>query len=274
MAALDDGPVTAESLLGQVLGLTRAQLLARPEAPLAPGQAATFEGLVTRAALGEPLAYLTGRREFYGLDFDVDVNVLVPRPETELLVDLARAARPRRALDVGTGSGCIAVALAVHLPEAAITASDVSNEALQVARQNARRYGVDGRMEFVVSDLLAFIRTPTSDFRLPTSSSQPPFDLICANLPYIDPQELLGLPVARFEPWLALDGGPGGLTLVERLLRAAPPALAPGGLLLLEIGAGQGPAAVTLAGAAFPDARVTVERDLAGFDRVLAVRPR
>jgi len=263
LAAIDDGDVTAAALLARVTGLTRTEVLARPETVLKTDQSAELDGLVERAARGEPLAYLTGQREFYGLAFDVDRRVLVPRPETEELVDLALAARPRRVLEVGTGSGCIAVALAVHLPQAALTATDVSPEALAVARHNAQRHGVAHRIQFVQSDLLACMNFGTPDLQL--------FDLIVANLPYIDSAELRALPVADFEPRLALDGGPGGLALIARLLSQAPAALASGGRLLLEIGATQGAAALALAPGAFPAARARVERDLAWLDRVLVI---
>ena len=271
LAPLDDAHLTATALLAHVFGLTRTQLLARPELPLAPEQATAFAALLARAAQGEPLAYLTGQREFYGLEFEVDARVLVPRPETELLVDRARAARPARVLDVGTGSGCIAVALAVHLPQAALTASDVSASALAVASRNAQRHHVADRIRFVQSDLLNAWQPPASGFRLLTSDFQPPFQLICANLPYIDPVELRALAVSRFEPQLALAGGRGGLALIERLLSQAPSALAPGGRLLLEIGASQGPAALALARGAFPAAAISLERDLAGLDRLLVI---
>jgi len=263
LAAIDDGDVTAAALLARVTGLTRTEVLARPETVLKTDQSAELDGLVERAARGEPLAYLTGQREFYGLAFDVDRRVLVPRPETEELVDLALAARPRRVLEVGTGSGCIAVALAVHLPQAALTATDVSPEALAVARHNAQRHGVAHRIQFVQSDLLACMNFGTPDLQL--------FDLIVANLPYIDSAELRALPVADFEPRLALDGGPGGLALIARLLSQAPAALASGGSLLLEIGAAQGAAALDVARGAFPAASARVERDLAGLDRVLVI---
>jgi release factor glutamine methyltransferase len=263
LAVLDDGDVTAAALLARVTGLTRTEVLARPETVLKTDQSAALEGLVERAARGEPLAYLTGQREFYGLAFDVDRRVLVPRPETEKLVDLALAAQPRRVLEVGTGSGCIAVALAVHLPQAALTATDISPEALVVARHNAQRHGVADRIQFVQSDLLGCMEFGTPDRQL--------FDLIVANLPYIDSSELRELPVADFEPRLALDGGPGGLALIARLLSQAPAALASGGRLLLEIGATQGAAALALARGAFPAASARVERDLAGLDRVLVI---
>ena len=170
------------------------------------------------------------------------------------------------------------------MPTFASTASDLSAQALQVAGRNAQRHGVAERITFVQSDLLdAFplpdrpassLTLPTSDFRPPTSDFHPHFDLIAANLPYIDPDELSTLPVARFEPRLALDGGPGGLALIERLLRQAAAVLAPSGRLLLEIGAGQGPAALALARGAFPAAAARVEPDLAGLDRLLVIETR
>jgi len=262
--AADDAPaLTAQALLAQVLGLTRTQVLTQPERVLSAAEQAAFASVVARAAAGEPLAYLLGRREFYGLTFEVNPHVLVPRPETELLVDLARARHPRRALDVGTGSGCIAVALAVHVPQVEITALDVSPEALALARRNAATHGVAERVHFVQSDLLAALAA--------VANPAPPFDLLCANLPYIDTTELRALPVSTHEPALALDGGPGGLVLIERLLAQAPPYLKPGAALLLEIGATQDAAALALARAAFPAAEVRVERDLAGLDRVVVV---
>jgi release factor glutamine methyltransferase len=217
-----------------------------------------------RAAAGEPLAYLTGHREFYGLDFLVDARVLVPRPETETLVDLARAHAhphaPTRILDVGTGSGCLAVAVARHLPSAHVTATDISAGALAVARRNADRHGVSDRVTFVQSDLL-------SDCRLQTSS----FTLLLANLPYIASSDLPRLPVSEHEPRLALDGGSEGLDLIRRLLADAPRVLSSNGGLLLEIGADQGQAVSALARTAFPAAQIRVHRDWAGLDRVVAI---
>lgn len=259
----DSPALTAQVLLAHVTGLTRTQVLARPEQALTPEQQDAFEALVARAAAGEPLAYLTGEREFYGLAFAVNPHVLVPRPESELLVDLGALSRPRRVLDVGTGSGCLAVTLAVRLPEASVTAIDLSPEALALSRRNAARHQVDRRVNFVQSDLLAAW--------LPPHVPPPAFDLIVANLPYIDTDELRGLDVRRHEPWSALDGGPGGLRVIGRLLAQAPPFLAPGGQLLLEIGATQGRAAVALASAAFPAAQVILHHDLAGLHRVVAV---
>ncbi len=154
LAGTDAAALTAQVLLAHVTGLTRTQVLARPELPLTPEQRQRFAALVARAAAGEPLAYLTGQREFYGLDFWVNQHVLVPRPETELLVDLAVPHRPSRVLDVGTGSGCLAVSLAARLPAAAVTAVDISPQALALARRNAERHGVQPRVAFILSDLL------------------------------------------------------------------------------------------------------------------------
>ena len=256
--------LTAEVLLAHVLGVTRTRLLSRPEQPLASEIRARFEGLVARAAAGEPLAYLTGCREFYGLDFVVDTRALVPRPETELLIDLGlshpHTHTPTHILDVGTGSGCLAVTLAVHCPSARLTAVDLSADALGLARLNARRHGVSDRITFLQSDLLSFC--------LSLSLS---FDLLCANLPYLPSAELPGLPFARFEPGLALDGGPDGLDLIRRLLAEAPRVMASGGCLLLEINDEKAASVCAIARAAFPRARVIVHKDLAGLDRVVAI---
>lgn len=269
LGGIDDGRLTAQALLAHVLGVPRAHLLAHPERNLTLQEHTEYMALVARAARGEALAYLTGEREFCGLSFWVDGRVLVPRPETEQLVELALAARPadgRRwlLLDVGTGSGCLAVTLAVRAAEAAweveVTATDISAEALEVARRNAQRHGVEARIKFIQGDLLAGVLPP------------PRFDLVCANLPYIDSGELQQLDVFKHEPRQALDGGPGGLALIERLLAQAPAVLASGGCLLLEIGATQGQAAAGLARRAFPQGDVRVYPDLSGLDRVVVAR--
>jgi release factor glutamine methyltransferase len=268
LAGIASPRLTAEALLAHVLGVSRTQLLAQPERPLPDEAQLKFDQLVRRAAEGEPLAYLTGVREFHGLEFVVNPHVLVPRPETELLVDEAlrflTAERAegveKKVLDVGTGSGCIAVTIAAKCPAAGVTALDISEDALTVARANAQRHNVANRIAFFKSDLLAAIRY------LPTA-----FHLLCANLPYIASDELRELPVAKHEPRLALDGGPDGLLWVRRLLPDAPRVMAPGGLLLLEIGAAQGSAAAALAQAAFPTSRVTVLKDYAGLDRIVRI---
>ncbi len=273
-ASVDSPRLTAEVLLAHVLRLTRTQLLSRLEQNIPSDALAHFDRLMQRATAGEPLAYLIGQREFCGLDFFVNAQVLIPRPETELLVDLAlnppppagegmgvrEKSEPIRILDVGTGSGCIAVTLAVRLPSAHITALDAAPEALAVARHNAERHKVAYRVTILRSDLLSALRDPLSAY-----------DLICANLPYIPSDELRQLPVARYEPRPALDGGPDGLDVIRRFLLEAPRAVASHGRVLLEIGAAQGAAVSELARAAFPEGVVEVHQDLAGLDRIISV---
>ncbi|GAB4204166.1 MAG: peptide chain release factor N(5)-glutamine methyltransferase [Roseiflexaceae bacterium] len=251
----------AELLLAHTLGWSRARVLAEGRIELDPAQQARFAALVDRRAALEPVAYLVGQREFYGLDFEVTPAVLVPRPETELLVE--RALEFARNLpagaqiaDIGAGSGAIAVALAVHLPQARISAVDLSAEALAVAGRNAARHGVAGRVRLLQGDLLAPLDSPV--------------DLLVSNPPYTVLAEI-DEGVRRHEPHLALDGGPDGLELYRRLLAAAPPLLRPGGAVLLEIGATQAETVSALARQHFPDARVTVEQDLAGHDRVVII---
>jgi release factor glutamine methyltransferase len=253
----------AQVLLAFVLEKPRAWVLAHPEAILTPDQERRLGESQARLEQGEPLPYVLGRWEFYGLDFSVNPSVLIPRPETELLVEHALAwlrAAPgsRQALDVGTGSGCIAVALAVHLPDLHVVASDISQEALKTTRLNAAHHGVANRVVCVQSHLI-----PTTDRA---------FDLICANLPYIPAEKLKELKVAQWEPRLALDGGQDGLKLIRDLLFRNPNSLARGGLLLMEIEASQGSAAWSLAKAAFPRAEVTLLPDLAGHDRLVKVQ--
>jgi release factor glutamine methyltransferase len=252
----------AQVLLAHVTGKPRSWILAHPEADLSPDEVHTLENALKRLEAGAPLPYVLGHWEFYGLDFIVTPATLIPRPETELLVVEALRwlrSQPGRhwALEVGTGSGCISIALAVNAPGLSILASDISLPALQIARQNARWHGVAQRLLWVQTDLIP-----------PTHRH---FDMICANLPYIPTEQLELLPVAQREPRQALDGGPDGLLAIHRLLQAAPRHLAPGGLLILEIEASQGKAARELARASFPGAEVQVLADLAGWDRLLRV---
>ena len=254
-------------LLAHVLGQPRAWVLAHPEAPLTEAQTREWKAALAHLRRGDPLPYVLGRWEFYGLEFIVTPEVLIPRPETELMVEQALSwlharlgaggASACRAVDVGCGSGCVAIALAANTPGLQVTAVDLSPQALEVARRNVELHGLAGRVTLVQADLLP---------------QQPPiFDLICANLPYIPREKLDDLPVAHWEPPLALDGGPDGLALIRRLLRQTPAHLAPGGLLLLEIESSQGPAALLLAQEAFPRARVDLLQDLAGLDRLVRV---
>jgi len=272
-----------------VLGWDRARLLAHPEYTLTAAEEERFASLLARRQAREPLAYILGRREFYGLNVIVDERVLVPRPETEMLVEQTLAwVRRREGLrgrgygtreglsplssplspdpspltlaDVGTGSGCVAVALAVHLPQAAIYALDASADALTVAAANVARHGVAGRVRLLPGDLLQ---------PLPER-----VDVIAANLPYVRRDELPTLPpeVRDYEPRAALDGGPDGLDSIRRLLAQAPAHLRPGGAIFLEIGAAQGKAASDLAHQHLPQATVDVLSDYAGHDRVLRVQ--
>jgi release factor glutamine methyltransferase len=218
-----DAGLDVQTVLAFVLDRPRSWVLAHPEFRLNADQIAQAGLWVERLVKGEPLAYLTGKREFFGLDFTITPHVLVPRPETELLVELALGwlcAHPdrRRAIDVGTGSGCIAAALTYHVPDLQVTAVDFSRAALRVARDNFKRLDLADRITLVQSDLLTgFGRR---------------FDLICANLPYIPTDTLPTLPVSRYEPRLALDGGERGLDVIQRLIDCVHERLSPGGLLL------------------------------------------
>jgi release factor glutamine methyltransferase len=252
----------AQLLLAHLLGVNRSWILAHPESELTPEQLVTLENTAARLESGEPLPYLLGHWEFYGLDITVSPAALIPRPETELMVEQAIAwlrLRPAggRVCDVGCGSGCVAVALAANLPGLQVTASDISPAAVELARHNVARHGLADRVQVVLADLLP--ETPAA------------FDLICANLPYIPSDRLAGLPVARWEPISALDGGPDGLDVIRRLLGIAPQRLAPDGLLLMEIEAGQGAATSLLARRFFPHRHVQVLPDLSGLDRLVRV---
>lgn len=260
LAPVTDTPrLEAESLLAFVTASSRTALLAHPERLLTADEQALYEQLVAQRAGGIPLPYLTRRVEFYGLEFTVTPDVLIPRPETEILVERALEREPRTVIDVGTGSGCVAVTLAVHLPHARVWATDLSGAALRVAAANACRHGVADRVAFIQADLLSPLRGPV--------------DLVISNPPYVAEEEWSSLPasVREYEPRLALYGGRGGLEVIRRLLRDAPRLLQRGGTLLVEIGASQGSQAAALARACVPQACVRIHPDLAGRDRVLEV---
>jgi len=255
--------ITTQALLSHATGYQKAWLAAHHEAPLSIEQAYRFAAAIARAADGEPLAYITGEREFGMLSFHVEPGVLVPRPETESLVDEVvhwvhvHVSGAPRIIDVGTGSGVIAVSLAARLPHAYVVASDITMRALKVTRINAERHRVMQRIGLVQGSLLEPFAGP--------------FDVIAANLPYIDSSELTELDVGVWEPLEALNGGSGGLALVDALLRQSPSRLAVGGLIALEIGYNQGLQAVEMCVKAFPEARVTLHQDLAGLDRIITV---
>lgn len=252
----------AQLLLTQVVHQPRAWVLAHPEASLLRNQALAFVEALGRLCRGEALPYVLGWWEFFGRRFRVTAGVLIPRPETELLVEGALTALHRRppsgwVLDLGTGSGCIAVTLALESPEYRIIAADLSADALRVARWNAQRYDVESQIRFVLADLMQPFRGP--------------FDLICANLPYIPSGSVEALDVGRREPRLALDGGVDGLASIRRALVALPGRLTPNGTALFEIQADQGESALGAARAALPGAKVSVRADLAGRDRLLVI---
>jgi release factor glutamine methyltransferase len=277
-AGMETPRLDAELLLGHALGVDRTAVVAHADAPVGDGAAAAYREFVERRATGEPVAYIRGLKEFHGIAFAVDPRALIPRPETELLVDIAvaevmrrlvadggRGGRPPlRVLDVGTGSGAIAVALAVALrtkrvppEEVEITAVDISPEALDVARENAVGHAVGDRLLFATADLV------------------PPLDhdgwaIVAANLPYVRTDALAGLPApTTFEPAIALDGGADGLDVVRRLIDVLPRILQPGGLAVLEIGSDQEAAITDLVGARLEAWTCVIEHDLSGLPRVV-----
>jgi release factor glutamine methyltransferase len=276
----------AEVLLAYAIGAERTIILAHPELTVGDGPSAVFEEALTRRSAGEPVAYIRGIKEFFGLALAIDGRALIPRPETERLVEAGRAAvmtrlsapgrarnpAPVRIVDVGTGSGAIIVALAVELRrrkvnlarDVALMATDASSDALGLARENAVGHAVADVIEFVEADLLP-----------PAPDHGGPIDVVLANLPYVRSDAIGGLPVAAsFEPVIALDGGPDGLAVARRLLGLLPRALTDDGVALLEIGADQGTAAPAAVEEILPGWAASVETDLAGLPRVLRVARR
>jgi len=261
----DTPSLDAQVLLAHILEKPRSWVLAHPEADLSSEQQAALSQTLSQLETGTPLPYVIGHWEFYGLEFTVSPAVLIPRPETELLIEEALTwlrAHPncRSAADIGTGSGCIAVTLAKHINNLKVIGTDISEKALEIAGTNANMHGVANQIKFDQSDLFSQLSTIHSSL-----------NLICANLPYIPTTTLHSLKVYGREPTLALDGGPDGLNTIRELLKQAPQHLAPTGLLLLEIDASQGIAALCLAQEAFPDANVELLPDLAGHDRLIRV---
>ena len=259
----DQAAIDAEVLARHATGWDRPTYLTRRDEPALAAVASSYDNAITRRERREPVAYITGTREFWGLDFHVTPAVLIPRPETEFVVEAALGrlndrTRAWRIADVGTGSGCLAVALAHELSRAQVTAIDISSEALDVARRNARRLGVEARVSFVETSLLE---------RVPG-----PFDLIVANPPYVPASHAptLSPDVRDHEPRPALYGhGEDGLDEIRALLAQAPSRLVEGGVLLMEFGFGQGDA-VRAALADVPGLRlVQVLRDLQGHERTL-----
>jgi len=256
-----DAPrLTAELLLAHLLQVERVKLYMDLERPLSREELGAYRAMIQKRLAGEPTQYLVGAKEFYGRRFEVDARVLIPRGETELLVEAALRAVPRdapaRVLDLCTGSGCVAVSIAAERPQASVWATDLSADALAVAKANAARHQVDGRVSFFAGDLFAAVPPDAT------------FDVVVSNPPYVKRGDLPGLQKeVQKEPVLALDGGPDGLEVIRRIIDAALPRLKAGGLLALEIGDEQGAALnELLVRAGYHDVRI--EKDLARHDRL------
>ncbi len=265
-AGSDTSHLDAQVILAYVLEVERSWLFAHYDYKLNPSQTNIYTELVARRAAAEPVAYIVGRREFYGLDLTVDHRVLIPRPETELLVDAvldhieSRADGAVHMVDVGTGSGAIALAVATNCPDARIYAVDISADALAVAQTNVDRLDARGQIMLLQGDLLAPVPQPV--------------DIIAANLPYINSQEYDGLAagVREYEPQVALEAGPEGLDAIRRLLAGAPAFLRPGGVIFLEIGYDQGQVVPALVKTMIPSAKyVGLHQDYHGHDRLVVV---
>ncbi len=269
---VDQPRLSAELLLSHVLNVARIKLYTEYERAVGPAQLRVFRDLVRRAGEQEPIAYLTGKGHFFNLELDVTRDTLIPRPDTETLVEnVLQTVRHQpgmeaaRVLDLCTGSGCIALAIAKHLKSSTVLAVDISDKAVAVARKNVERLGLGDRVTVEVGDLFAPLKQVV-DAR--------PFDMIVANPPYIASDQMAGLDrsVRDYEPLIALDGGPDGLVIHRRILEKAADHLVPGGRIFLEIAFDQGEAARQLAGAfpVFKEPRVL--KDYGGRDRVLALK--
>jgi release factor glutamine methyltransferase len=263
VAEVDEPRLAVEVVLAHALEVSRTQLLTRTDEPLTPDQLIRAQRDLDRLVNGEPLAYVVGHKEFYDVDLLTDPRALIPRPETECLIEHALQAvadHPAPLIaDVGTGCGAIAVTLAKHLPHAHVIATDLSPDALDLARENARHIGVADRIEFRAGSLLEPITEA--------------LDLLAANLPYIDDKDwpYLAKTIRGHEPKMAFLGGPDGLDLVRGLLRDAPRVTHLDSLILLEIGAYQGDAVTEIARQHFPRAYIEIKPDYAGLDRLAVI---
>lgn len=260
----DDPALSCQVLLARCLKQSRTWVMSHPEHVLSDQHIADLETTFSQLDSGVPLPYVIHHQSFFGLDFFVDKNVLIPRPETELLVEEAirwgkQYDKPVRALDVGTGSACIPISIAHHVTDIHFYAVDISFKALQVARKNINHFHLSAQIECIQGNLLDPIKSD--------------FDLICANLPYIPSHKLAHLAVARNEPLLALDGGADGLDLIRRLMNQISTVSSTDSLCLLEFEAEQGDAIDNLAQNYFPRAKIQRIKDLAGHDRILRIEP-
>ena len=258
---IEDTPLESELLLRHTLKINRVQLYLDLSRELSPKQEKIFWHLIKRRLNGEPTAYITGHREFYGLDFYVNPGVLIPRPESELLVEKAINLAYQHPIstiaEIGTGCGAIAISLALNLPEAKIYATDISAPALKVALFNCQKHGVANRICLLQGNMLDPLPEPV--------------DLIVANLPYVKESELSETGTADFEPMVALNGGAAGLEKIRQLCQQAGSKLRSQGCLLLEMGQGQGKAVTTLLRSLFPSVAVEVTPDLSGIERVVSL---
>jgi len=250
------------AIIGYVLNKPSHIGLSHPEIYLSDLNEKELYVLFYRLLAGEPLPYLIGKQEFFGIDFNVTPSVLIPRPETELMVEIALEwlkKENRRTLiaDVGIGSGCISVTLAKHLPNTSIIGTDISFQALQVAKGNIKKNKLENQIQLIQTNLLSGLSTR--------------FDCICANLPYIPTNTLSSLSVRNFEPSLALDGGDDGLRLIEPLLYQAKNLIRSGGQILLEIESTLSSSVFTLASLVFRDASIKIHTDLAGLPRLVQI---
>lgn len=262
-AASQEPASSINALIGFVLNKPVHFGISHPETSLSPAEETWLNVLLDRLLSGEPLAYLIGRQEFFGIDFKVTPDVLIPRPETELLVEKAvdwlQTKRGNVLVaDVGTGSGCIAAAIGRQIPSARIVGTDFSYNALQIAKKNIQSLELENRISLVQSDLMA--------------SLQYHFDCICANLPYIPTEILSALRVKKFEPLAALDGGHDGLKYFGPLLYQTRSRLKPDGQVLLEIEATRSQAMIDLAALVFPSASIRIHNDLAGLPRLVQIQ--
>ena len=257
---IEDARLESELLIRHTLKISQVQLYLDLDRKLSPNQEQTFWQLIRRRLGGEPTAYITKHREFYGLDFYVSPDVLIPRPESELLVEMALDLIQNRPVptiaEIGTGCGAVAISLALKLPRAKIYATDISALALKVALFNCQRHGVVDRICLLHGDMLDPLPEPV--------------DLVVANLPYVDKLEMPES--ANFEPLLALDGGSDGLEKIYQLCQQVTDMLRPDGYLLLEIGQGQGKGVTTYLHSLFSSAKIKIAPDLSGIERVVSLR--
>jgi len=276
LTPISDTPaLDASVLIAHIIDQPRTWVVAHPELTLTTKQQNQLDDSLIHLELGEPFPYVLGHWEFFGLEFDVTPDVLIPRPETEILVEkaitwLQEFPGRRTIADIGTGSGAIAISIAVNIPDARVLATDISPKALEIAQKNACKFNVDKQIEFIECDLF-----PTEALLINRKSlfanRNPSFDLICANLPYIPSETLHNLPVFGREPTLALDGGADGLDLIRRLLDMGPRWLAQRGMMLLELESSHGIQALNLACDMFSKGTIRLQQDLAGQDRLLEI---